>query len=78
LLYEDLKITLLKKDSIEDRFKKKKLASFIANMVVKNSNPQGKKQVRVAEVHYIRDTNRSFFNLMWKSVYTGVKQTAGM
>ena len=78
LLYDDLKITLLKKDSSGDQLKKKKLASFIANIIVKNSNPQGKKPVRVAEVHYIRDTNRSFFNLMWKSIYTGVKQTAGM
>jgi hypothetical protein len=78
LLYDDLKITLLKKDSSEDKLKKKKLASFIANMIVKNSNPQGKKPVRVADVHYQRDTNRSFFNLMWKSVYIGVKQTAGM
>jgi hypothetical protein len=78
LLYDDLKITLLKKDSSEDKFKKKKLASFIANIIVKNSNPQGKKPVRVADVHYQRDTNRSFFNLMWKSIYTGVKQTAGM
>ena len=78
LLYDDLKITLLKKDDDDNKFKKKKLVSFIANMIVKNSNPQGKKPVRVADVHYIRDTNRSFFNLMWKSVYTGVKQTAGM
>ncbi|MEP6748161.1 MAG: hypothetical protein ABJB86_10585 [Bacteroidota bacterium] len=78
LLYDDLKITLLKKDSADDTFKKKKLASFIANIIVKNSNPTGHKPVRVADVHYQHDTNRSFFNLMWKSIYTGVKQTAGM
>jgi hypothetical protein len=78
LLYEDLKITLLKKDSVDNRLEKKKLASFIANLVVKNANPLRKQDVRVAEVHYTRNTNRSFFNLMWKSVFTGVKQSAGM
>ncbi|MEO5683963.1 MAG: hypothetical protein ABIQ88_15080 [Chitinophagaceae bacterium] len=78
LLYEDLKLTLLKKDSAENKLEKKKLASFVANLIVKNANPLRKQPVRVAEVHYKRDTNRSFFNLMWKSVFTGVKQSAGM
>ena len=78
LLYEDLKITLLKKDSADNQLEKKKLASFVANLVVKNANPLRKQPVRVAEVHYVRNTNRSFFNLMWKSVFAGVKQSAGM
>ena len=78
LLYEDLKITLLKKDSADNQLEKKNLASFVANLVVKNANPLRKQPVRVAEVHYVRNTNRSFFNLMWKSVFTGVKQSAGM
>jgi len=78
MLYDDLKITLLKKDSADDKLKKKKLASFVANLLVKNANPLRKQPVRVADVHYERDINRSFFNLMWKSVYAGVKQTAGM
>lgn len=78
LLYDGLKISLLKKDSTDDTFKKKKLASFVANIIVKNANPLRKQPVRVADVHYVHDTNRSFFNLMWKSVYAGVKQTAGM
>jgi hypothetical protein len=78
LLYDDLNLTLLKKDSTEDRLKKKKLASFVANIVIKNANPLRKQPVRVAGVHYVRDTNRSFFNLMWKSVYAGIKETAGM
>lgn len=78
LLYQDLKISLLKKDSADNKLEKKTLASFVANLVVKNANPLRKQPVRVAEVHYTRNTNRSFFNLMWKSVFTGVKQSAGM
>lgn len=78
LLYEDLKLTLLRKDSADNQLEKKKLASFVANLVVKNANPLRKQPVRIAEVHYVRDPNKSFFNLMWKSVFTGVKQSAGM
>jgi hypothetical protein len=78
LLYDDLKLTLLKKDSTENKLQKKKLASFVANIVIKNGNPLRKQPVRDANVQYQRDTNRSFFNLMWKSVYAGIKQTAGM
>ena len=78
LLYDDLKLTLLKKDSTDGKLEKKKLASFVANIIVKNANPQRNQPVRVATVHYERNTNFSFFNLMWKSVFAGVKQTAGM
>jgi len=78
LLYDDLKLTLLKKDSVEDKLKKKKLASFVANVIIKNANPLRKKPVRVSDVHYIHDTNYSFFSLMWKSLFKGVKETAGM
>ncbi|MEP6724585.1 MAG: hypothetical protein ABJC98_02160 [Bacteroidota bacterium] len=78
LLYDDLKLTLLKKDSADNKLQKKTLASFVANIIIKNANPLRKKPVRVEDVHYKRITNRSFFNLMWKSVFTGIKQTAGM
>jgi len=78
LLYDDLKLNLLKKDSAENKLQKKKLASFVANMVVKNSNPLRRQPVRVETLEYKRDTNRSFFNLMWKSVYSGMKKTVGM
>ncbi|MEO6314787.1 MAG: hypothetical protein ABIU63_04715 [Chitinophagaceae bacterium] len=78
LLYDDLKLNLLKKDEDDNKLEKKQLASFLANIIIKNSNPTRKQAPRVAKVHYERNTNRSFFNLMWKSVFTGIKQTAGM
>ena len=78
LLYDDLKLTLLKKDSAENRLEKKKLASFVANIIIKNGNPLRKQPVRVETIEYKRMIDRSFFNLMWKSVYTGIKKTAGM
>jgi len=76
LLYDDLKISLLKKDKDEGKLDKKGLASLFANLIIKNSN--NAEDPRVAEVHFDRILNKSFFNLIWKSIFAGVKQTVGM
>lgn len=78
LRYDDLKITLLKKDSVDKTLNKKKLASMMANIKVKNANPGKDGELRKASVHYKRDTHKSFFNLIWKSIFTGVKQSVGI
>jgi hypothetical protein len=78
LLYQGLKVSLLKKDNEDNEYKKKLLASFLANKVVINDNPKKKKDVRKATIFYPRDTNRSWFSLVWKSIFSGVKQTVGM
>ncbi|MES2893484.1 MAG: hypothetical protein V4725_15775 [Bacteroidota bacterium] len=71
-LYHDLKINLLKQTD-EDTLKKKGLVSLLANTLIKNKNtdPGNRKSVT-----YERDVYRSFFNLVWKTIYTGVKGTA--
>lgn len=74
-LYSDLKVNILKKEDGSHEFKKKGLISFIANlMVIKDENP-GKKEVRIAHPTYTRDPNKSFFNLVWKTLFTGIKET---
>ena len=72
LLYNDLKLEVLKME--EEELKKKGLATLFANTIVKNDNPQNNK-VRDANIYYERDVKRSFFNLVWKSIYSGVKNT---
>jgi len=72
ILYEDLKIEVLKLDSGD--IKKKGLQSLLANVLMKDRNPQNG-VVRTGEINYLRETNRSFFNLLWKSVFSGVKKT---
>ncbi len=78
LLYDDLKITLLKKDSVDNSLSKKKFASMLANIKVMNANPVKNNEVRRATVHYDRDESKSFFNLVWKSIFTGVKESVGI
>lgn len=78
ILYDDLDVALLKKDEEDKSLDKKKLASFVAGIVIKKSNPGRKGDVRTAQVHFERDTHRSFFHLVWKSIFTGVKENVGM
>ena len=79
LLYENLKVALLERDEGSKEMDKKGLTSFIANFIIKNANPPGKnKETRIADVTYTRDTNRSIFNLTWKTLFKGLKQTVGI
>lgn len=73
-LYKDLNIKVLKKNK-EDELVDKDLTSFIANLIVKNSNPQNG-VVRSGAIDFKRDISKSFFNFLWKSVLNGAKKTA--
>ena len=73
LLYQDLKVELLKKDSGD--LKKKGLMSLLTNALIKDANPQNG-TVRTGEINYQRDITKSFFNLLWKSVFSVIKKTA--
>jgi hypothetical protein len=75
VLYDDLKIDFLELDD-ERKMNKKHLTSFISNIIIKNSNPDDG-ETRVGEVHHERDMNRSFYNLIWKSIFEGINKTIG-
>jgi hypothetical protein len=79
LLYHDLHITALKKnDDKSARLQKKRIFSFIANaFVIKNDNPKPGEAPRQPDCFYKRDPECSFFNLLWKTMLTGVLKTAG-
>jgi hypothetical protein len=76
LLYDNLKVSLLEEK--DDKFKKKGLQSTLANMFIKNANPMKGKEVRITPVHYERDKTRSVFSMIWKSIFTGVKNNIGL
>lgn len=76
--YTDLKVDLLKEDQ-EGEKKKKGLLSFLANnILIKNDNPTKGESVRTANITYERVPQASFFNLMWKSVFVGIRETVGI
>ena len=68
--YDDLKITVLEKEK-NDSVGKKKFTSFLANVLIKNSNKKDDKQ----PFNYKRDVYRSYFNLLLQSVMEGVRKT---
>jgi hypothetical protein len=75
-LYSDLKVNILKKEEDGHEYKKKGLISLLANaLFIKDSNPS-KDETRIAHPHFDRDPKKSFFNLVWKTLFTGIKETA--
>jgi hypothetical protein len=75
-LYSNLKVNILKKEDGTHEFKRKGLMSFLANaLVIKDANPE-KGEIRLAHPRYERDISKSFFNLVWKTLFTGIKETA--
>jgi len=75
--YDDLKVDVLKIDKDSKDVSKKGLISFIANTLVKNENPNNN-NLRKETPQYDRDIQKSFFNLVWKTIFTGMKKTVGI
>ena len=72
--YEDLKVDVLKRDKNTKAVKKRGLASLSANLVVQNKNP-GSSGLRIMNPEFQRNIYKSFFNLVWKTIFTGMKET---
>lgn len=77
LAYHDLSFDVLKKDE-EAGLKKRGLLSFVAStFVVKKSNPvKGGGEPKQVAVWHQHDPQRSFFNLIWKTLLQGILKTA--
>ena len=75
VLYDNLDIDFLEMGN-DQKLNKKHLTSFISNFVLKKSNPDDG-ETRVEEVHHERDMNRSFYNLIWKSIFEGISKSIG-
>jgi hypothetical protein len=79
MYYNNLKIELLKEGEDGKPAKKKGLLSFLANtLIVKDENPSKGKPVRTADIVFDRPPGASFFNLLWKSVFIGMRETVGL
>ncbi len=80
VLYKDLKVTVLKADTNNDRFKHMTIASLFANvMVIKHDNPDNEgEQPRSFYVIYNRPKDSPFFKTIWHTLLTGIKPSAGL
>ena len=79
VLYDKLRLSVLKKKEGEEELKKRHLLSFIANVfVIKNNNPwwlTGKTQRK--EAYLERNSEAGFMNLVWKTAFLGILKTVG-
>jgi len=77
--YTNLKVKLLKEGENGQAPKKKGLLSFLANtLLIKDSNPDKSGELRTAKVTFTRTPAASFFNLLWKGVFSGIRETVGL
>ena len=70
MLYEGLKIKLLKNSG--NIIEKKGVTSLVANLFIKDKNPSGGK-TRKGNMAFQRVIPKSFFNLVWKSIFAGAQ-----
>lgn len=76
-LYEDLKLDLLKENE-EGETSKRGFLSFLANqLVLRNKNTATDRHPNQYGVVNERIKTKSFFNLIWKTIFEGIKMSAG-
>ncbi len=74
--YNDLSVAMLKEGS-NGRKRERKLMSGLVNLVlIKSSNPD-RKGLRTVRNEAVRDTTRSQFNFLWKTLMAGIKGSVG-
>lgn len=77
--YKDLKIKLLKEGENGGVGKKKGFLSFLANsLLIEDANPGKGATPRTARITFERTPAASFFNLLWKGVFIGMRETVGL
>ncbi len=76
--YNDLKINLLETSDETTRLKRRGIASIYANiLVIESDNPTPGKPVRREKFNYIRPTQSSFFNMVWKGMSSALLSSIG-
>jgi hypothetical protein len=74
--YNDLKISVLEMKN--GNTKEAKFASFLANnLMLKSKNPRSK-EFLPEEISFVRDEKRSDLNYLWKSIFSGIRNTLGI
>ncbi|CAH0180665.1 MULTISPECIES: hypothetical protein [unclassified Pedobacter] len=77
--YYDLSVALMKNDPEKDHLVTRGFLSFLANaLIIKSENPGVDGKLVPVTVNYSRPANTSFFNMIWKSLFTGIKYSIGI
>lgn len=77
--YNNLNVKLLMLEDEGALISKRKLASTLATTVIINSgNPDGIGKYTKGDVYYNRPQSYAFFKVIWKSLFQGIKTSAGI
>lgn len=77
--YFDLSVALMKNDPEKDHLVKRGFLSFLANaLIIKSENPGPDGLLITQKVNYQRPQNTSFFSMIWKSLFIGIKHSVGI
>ncbi len=77
--FNDLSVTLLKKEEGSARLKKKGLLSILANaLILYSDNPSADGKLSIATINYKRQPTSSFFSFVWKTLFQGIKHSIGI
>lgn len=77
LIYNGLKVELPDNGNEKLKFKDKVMIFVANNFVLKDSNPSGKKEPRIARMHFERNKQRFMFHYTWQTIFSGIKETVG-
>ncbi|MGV3509164.1 MAG: hypothetical protein ACO1N7_07740 [Sphingobacteriaceae bacterium] len=78
LIYNDFNIGILKLNE-NKKLKKSTLLSLVANnLLLKEDNPTKAEPLRVGKIEFTRPDSVSFYSMIWKSFFTGIKESIGM
>lgn len=77
--YDGVDVEMLKKDtSSKTGFKKRGFLTFLANKILlRKKNTASDIHPDIISVQYERDVTKSMFNLIWKTIFYGVKEQIG-
>ena len=77
--FNDLSVTLLKKEEGKERLRKKGLLSILANaLIIYSDNPSKDGRFTSATINFKRQPTASFFSYIWKTLYQGIKYSVGV
>ncbi len=80
VLYNDLKVVILKEDTVFDNLKRRPIESLYANLfILKHNNPDvASGMPRSFYVNGIREPKTPFFKFMWQTLLSGIKPAIGL